>query len=463
MDMAARRAPRRKGRARDGVSERASGAAGGHPRPRRPSSRVGKAPSGGGTRPTSATRRRVFVVHGRNHAAREGIFAYLRALGLEPIEWDEAVRWTGQGSPYVKDVVEAGFSECQAALVLLTGDDEARLRANLAAAGEPEYESRLTPQARPNVLFEAGLALGLRPERTILARLGDVRPWSDVHGMHFVQLDVNAPEWRQSLRERLRGAGCRVKQEGSDWLSAGQDAFAAAAKLTEVPPVTSVQAPTVLEQVARVYDALKGTQVPFKVSQAEWTTIVHSDFTFEVIRRETWHALDQPLVFRTFDLRSDDTPVDGIASIAFETRALDGDARLVALPAEDGRNSKRFVGVLLPPISPHASRRVEWRYRWPGGASKLAEVGQWDKYGCALSKRAAESLDSLELRLELPRQAGALYEIEERTLAPGERALDGATPTSAPERVLVETTYRAKFRELRPGAEVVIGVCRRRR
>jgi CAP12/Pycsar effector protein, TIR domain len=39
--------------------------------------------------------RRVFVVHGRNSAVRSAMFAFLRAIGLHPIEWSEAVKMTG--------------------------------------------------------------------------------------------------------------------------------------------------------------------------------------------------------------------------------------------------------------------------------------------------------------------------------------------------------------------------------
>jgi predicted nucleotide-binding protein len=40
---------------------------------------------------------KVFVVHGRNEKARIAMFAFLRAIGLQPIEWSEAVSLTGTG------------------------------------------------------------------------------------------------------------------------------------------------------------------------------------------------------------------------------------------------------------------------------------------------------------------------------------------------------------------------------
>lgn len=80
---------------------------------------------------TSAKLRRVFVIHGRNERLRIGMFTFLRALGLEPLEWTKAMGLTGKASPYIGEVLEAAFKHAQAALVLLTPDDEARLREDL--------------------------------------------------------------------------------------------------------------------------------------------------------------------------------------------------------------------------------------------------------------------------------------------------------------------------------------------
>jgi hypothetical protein len=40
------------------------------------------------------------VVHGRNGAARGAVFAFLRSIGLTPIEWHDALVATGKASPY---------------------------------------------------------------------------------------------------------------------------------------------------------------------------------------------------------------------------------------------------------------------------------------------------------------------------------------------------------------------------
>jgi len=165
--------------------------------------------------------RKVFVVHGRNYAARDALFAFLRAVGLHPLEWTEVVKATGEASPYIGEVLQTGFSVVQAVVVLMTPDDEARLRAPYRGPQEPPDETELTPQPRPNVLLETGMALGLFPERTVIVELGRLRQVSDLLGRHTVRMD-DSPEKRQELAQRLETAGCEVNRSGTDWYKAGQ-------------------------------------------------------------------------------------------------------------------------------------------------------------------------------------------------------------------------------------------------
>jgi predicted nucleotide-binding protein len=161
--------------------------------------------------------RTVFVVHGRDKRVRRGLFDFLRTLGLHPIEWAEALAQTGHGSPYVGDILDVIMDRGQAVVVLLTPDEVSYLRAEHA---DDDRDPAIKPagQARPNVLFEAGMAMARFPERTILVRMGDVRTFTDLEGRHFVQLD-NTPEKRNLLAEKLRTVGCKVNTIGKDWLS----------------------------------------------------------------------------------------------------------------------------------------------------------------------------------------------------------------------------------------------------
>lgn len=163
--------------------------------------------------------RSVFVVHGRNEALRRSMFDFLRSINLAPMEWTRAVELTGEGSPYIGQVLDAAFDYAQAVVVLLTPDEVAYLQPRYAS-GEHDPEIEPAPQTRPNVLFEAGMALGRDATRTVLVEVGTVRPFSDVAGRHAVRLNQSVHA-RQALAQRLQTAGCAVDLSGTDWHSAG--------------------------------------------------------------------------------------------------------------------------------------------------------------------------------------------------------------------------------------------------
>jgi len=166
-------------------------------------------------------KRKVWVVHGRNLKARDAMFIFLRSIGLEPMEWGEALALTGKGTPYTGEVLDLAFAEAQAVVVLITGDDLARLGTRFTDANDPPSETDPTPQARPNVLFEAGMAFGKYPERTVLVHLGKTRPFSDVAGRNALYIS-NDIKQRQGLADRLRTSGGAVKTENrTDWHVAG--------------------------------------------------------------------------------------------------------------------------------------------------------------------------------------------------------------------------------------------------
>lgn len=165
--------------------------------------------------------RNVFVIHGRNIEERDALFQFLRSLDLHPLEWSELIRSTGSGTPYIGDILDKAFSEAQAVIVLMTSDDEGQLREIFRGLDEPQYEKELTPQARLNVIFEAGMAMGRCLERTIIVEIGTLRPFSDIVGRHTVKLDDSAAK-RLDLANRLENAGCSVNIKGESWLTAGK-------------------------------------------------------------------------------------------------------------------------------------------------------------------------------------------------------------------------------------------------
>lgn len=176
--------------------------------------------------------RSVFLVHGQNKKAAQAMEAFLRAVGLSPIDFDALSANMG-GSPFIGDVVRKGMEDAQAVVVLFTPDEYAALRNSLRRPDQKGEEIQRW-QARPNVIFEAGMALGQDPRRTILVTLGsDVSLFSDVQGRHLVRFTTGTAAERKRLLDRLRGAQCLVSEAGTSWLESGD--FANCDGAEEVP------------------------------------------------------------------------------------------------------------------------------------------------------------------------------------------------------------------------------------
>ncbi len=117
-------------------------------------------------------------------------------------------------------MLDKAFSDAQAIVILLTPDDEGRMNYNFLSDRDPQYERQITPQARLNVVFEAGIAMGRCEDRTIIVQIGNIRPFSDIGGRHTIIMD-NTPEKRGDLAKRLNTAGCPTNTFGAEWLRAG--------------------------------------------------------------------------------------------------------------------------------------------------------------------------------------------------------------------------------------------------
>lgn len=149
----------------------------------------------------------VWIVHGRNDRMRRAMFDFVRSLGLQPLEWSSAVKATKKGSPYVGEVLDKAFAKASAVIVLMTPDDEAQLKKEHWSKDEETFEKKLMGQARPNVLFEAGIAFGTHQDQTVLVEIGKCRPFSDTVGRLVVRMNDSAAK-RKDLADRLEAAGC---------------------------------------------------------------------------------------------------------------------------------------------------------------------------------------------------------------------------------------------------------------
>ncbi len=266
--------------------------------------------------------RDVFVVHGRNVRLKDELFTFLRALDLRPMEWGEALKATGQASPYIGDVLETAFSRAQAIVVLMTPDDQAFLKEIFLAEDDQEFERRPTGQPRPNVLFEAGMAFGHDSRRTILVQIGKLRPISDIQGRHVVKLN-NTTQIRQELADKLTSAGCAVITTGkTDWHTAGELELSEeeATEEDEEPASSGVildeNARRGLKELMARYYSERDSE-PVNIDDAQYIVGETLDQLFHFIaqidrdQRENLHSLLEKLIKEFDELLKHEVLIDG--------------------------------------------------------------------------------------------------------------------------------------------------------
>ena len=143
---------------------------------------------------------RVFVVHGHNDVRK---YELMRLLDRTLIRADAVIlhEQTNGGST-ILEKLERQARRAYFAVVLLTADDEGRLR---NGGGE-----ELRQRARQNVIFELGMFIGLLG-RTRVAILKDdgIEEPSDLHGLMYITLDASGA-WRYSLLKEISEAGIEV-------------------------------------------------------------------------------------------------------------------------------------------------------------------------------------------------------------------------------------------------------------
>jgi predicted nucleotide-binding protein len=161
-------------------------------------------------------------VHGRDAQLNTDMFAFLRAIGLNPLEWTQAIKGAKGANPHVDEIIYSAMEKVQGVLVMFSPDEEARLKTDFCTLLDKKRGfHKLDGQARPNVIFEAGLALGAHSKKTLLVQVGDVRDISDIAGKHLVHLSNSAAS-RKELAQRLKTKlKFKVDTTGTDWLTIG--------------------------------------------------------------------------------------------------------------------------------------------------------------------------------------------------------------------------------------------------
>jgi len=134
---------------------------------------------------------RVFVVHGRNEAARNAVVAFLLAQGLTPVILHEQ---PNMGRHLLTKFIEKA-ELTTFAVVLMTDDD---------VGGQSDAELR--PRARQNVILELGYFLSHLGQRNVCAlKSPGLETPSDFDGIVYISMGPDQ-SWQQELRRELVAA-----------------------------------------------------------------------------------------------------------------------------------------------------------------------------------------------------------------------------------------------------------------
>jgi len=154
--------------------------------------------------PQATSSRKIFLVHGRDLAARERVTSFLEKMGMDLVILDEQ---HNAGKTVIEKFEDN--SDVHFAVVLLTGDDVGGIQTGYDVQGIQSRELRL--RARQNVIFELGFFMGrLKRDRVCAIRSGEVELPSDIGGMVWLALD--SPRWKKELATELEKAGYQI-----DW------------------------------------------------------------------------------------------------------------------------------------------------------------------------------------------------------------------------------------------------------
>ena len=140
----------------------------------------------------------VFIVHGRNEAAKHAIAIFVERLGLKAIILDEQ---PDDGLTIIekleREAQNVGF-----AIAALTPDDVGALK--------DEADEQLKLRARQNVIFELGYFMGkLGRPRVCLLIEGELENPSDLDGLLYVPIS-SSNEWQLKLATAMQRAGLPV-------------------------------------------------------------------------------------------------------------------------------------------------------------------------------------------------------------------------------------------------------------
>ena len=152
--------------------------------------------------PKRTDTKKIFIVHGHDHAAKTELEIFLRELNLEPVVLH---READEGQTIIEKFEK--YSNVGYAFVILTKDDKAQINQSKSEQSE-DFEFR----ARQNVILELGFFVGkLGRNRVCCLRQNGVSAPSDISGLVYKPFHEHIEEVKYALIKELNKAGYPVK------------------------------------------------------------------------------------------------------------------------------------------------------------------------------------------------------------------------------------------------------------
>lgn len=150
--------------------------------------------------PVSGKRPRIFIVHGHNDQVLQETSECVRRSGAEPVVLRE--------QPAVgRTIIESLEEESKTvdyAIVLMTGDDWGRKGARKVHGKIVKWGDSTQLRARQNVVFEAGLFIGLLGrDRVCVLRGPRLETPTDLDGVRYIRIGDG---WQAQLEQELRAS-----------------------------------------------------------------------------------------------------------------------------------------------------------------------------------------------------------------------------------------------------------------
>ena len=143
-------------------------------------------------------KRKVFIVHGRDNAAKQVAARFIEKLGLEAIILHEQA----SSGMTIIEKIEHYSNDADFALVIYTACDQ----------GRGLHETNIPPQnrARQNVVFEHGYLMAKLGRKNVCSLVkGKIEIPNDISGVIYVPLDEPGA-WKNEVAKELRAYGYTI-------------------------------------------------------------------------------------------------------------------------------------------------------------------------------------------------------------------------------------------------------------